>query len=455
MQDPVANLACLPKRFPHIRRWCIAYSGGLDSEVLLSAAALALPTSCILAIHINHQLQVDADLWAKHCEDRAAQLGVKFFAINVAPASHSEAAAREARYGAFAKVLTSDDALLMAHHADDQAETLLFRLCRGTGVSGLSGMSEIRSFSSGVLVRPFLTLPRQVLYGWAVAHQLEWVDDPSNSSPDYDRNFLRLNILPTLRDRWPQITRRLSETASHMNEAKSLLQEIAAEDLRACQELPEVVKLPLLKSLSLARVQNLLRFWLAQWSVSLSEKQFQQICTQFLSSGENPERELKLSREWQLRTYRQRLFFCPVVEPEVVEREVVERENVDRQVTDSIYSSLTTSMKLALGELRLPASLIDSGRVLTLKTGLKNVSIKPVGRSGSKRLSQLFQEAGVPPWLRTQWPLICDHQGVLLVPGICFASRWHKNDDSVGAWQPFGLSGEPFFVSLQYHLDPS
>lgn len=445
LQDPVAYLASLPERFPHVRRWCIAYSGGLDSEVLLSAAALVLPTASLVAIHINHQLQVDADAWEKRCQRRAADLGVQFLSAKVEPLGRSEVAARDARYGAFAQMLTPNDALLMAHHADDQAETLLFRLCRGAGVAGLSGMPETRPFSTALLIRPFLKFPRQILYQWAMSHQLEWIEDPSNTSPGYDRNYLRLNVFPNLRDRWPQIAKRFSETAGHMCEAQSLLQEIAQEDLHACAEFPEVLKLPVLRALSSARIQNVLRYWLAQWSLSLSEKQFQQICVQFLSNGTNPERELRLTPQWQLRTYRQRLFLCPVVKPELV----------SRHDEDSTNAKLKNSMELALGNLRLPAGLIDSELALTLKTGLKNVKIKPRGRAGSKGLSQLFQEAGVPPWLRSQWPLICDHQGVLLVPGICFASRWHKNDDSVGAWQPFGLSGEPFFVSLQYHLDPS
>lgn len=441
MLTPVSCLASLPGRYPEIRRWCIAFSGGMDSHVLLSAAVQALPDTSLLALHINHQLQPQASAWQVHCQQVAAQLNVPFKALQVSPSSASEQAAREARYAAFEQVLQPGDGLLMAHHAGDQAETLLFRLCRGTGVAGLAGMPEARPLQQGMLLRPFLALSRQMLQDWAVEQGLQWIEDPSNSALHYDRNYLRLQVLPTLTARWPALVSRLTETAGHMSEAQSLLNEMALADLQLCQERPEVLLLPVLQHLSQPHQHNLLRYWLAGWGVRLSETRLRQLKQQFFVMAENPERELRLSPDVFLRTYRQRLFLCPasrVVEP------------LDRLLTPE-----DCSLTLPSGRLLLPDELLQTEQPLRLSYRREGDRIRPAGRQGQRKLSQLFQEAGVPPWLRDSWPIIRDAEGVLWVPGLCYDMRWQKKTASMGRWQPFGLSGEPFFVSLQYHLDPS
>lgn len=437
MRGPIDCIAALPKRFPQVRRWCIAFSGGLDSQVLLSVAAQVLPLSSLVVVHVNHQLQPDAEAWEGHCQSQAGSLGVAFQAHKVQPNDASEAAARDARYAVFKRVLQSGDALLMAHHADDQAETLVFRMCRGAGVTGLSGMHDVRSFEDALLIRPFLKLSRQSLHTWAVNQKLSWIEDPSNASVQYDRNYIRLEILPRLASRWPKIGARLSATASHLREAQTLLDEVAQSDLQQCCEMPEVLTIPLLERLSLARIHNVLRFWLTGFNHRLSETQLKQIKVQFFQTEGNPERELWLSKRYCLRTYRKRLFVCTTAPG------------------NQSAAPLAIKMFLAVGELTLPTQLLEHSDPLKIISGLTAEKIQPAGRLGRKRLSQVFQEAGVPPWLRQEWPLICDSEGVLLVPGICFVERYPKKMESVGTWQPFGLSGAPFFVSLQYHLDPS
>ncbi len=439
MSDPVTLLANLPQRFPQVRRWCIAFSGGLDSQVLLSAAVQALPLSSILVLHVNHQLQTHANAWQEHARQTAEKLGVEFVALKVDPVSSSEASARNARYSAFSQILGEGDALLMAHHADDQAETLMFRLCRGSGVAGLVGIPDVRALDQAIIIRPWLTLSREELHAWAKQHSLDWVEDPTNQHTDYDRNYLRLEVLPTLRARWPKLNQRLVETASHMSEAQSILQDMAALDWQQVAEMPEVIRIPPLLSLSLARQHNLLRYWLAGHSISLSESQLEQLRVQFFSGGHNPERLLKLNDRYGLRTYRQRLFLTPLVAHDLKRQEM----------------KLSQLMILPAGELHLPESILAYDQSLSIDYGRQDDKIYPAGRGVGKSLKQLFQEKGVPPWLRASWPLLGDEKGVLWVPGICFDQRWQKKEDSVGSWQPFGLSEQPFFVSLQYHLDPS
>ncbi|MFC6670032.1 tRNA lysidine(34) synthetase TilS [Marinobacterium aestuariivivens] len=220
---------------PGTRRWLIGFSGGLDSRVLVELAARCLDPTRILLLHVNHHLQAEADSWAVRCRRTAAALGLGIRVLNVAPASASEADAREARYRAFEGELQTGDCLLLGHHADDQAETLLLRLLRGAGVRGLKGMPRSRRLGAGRLLRPLLDIKRADLQSWARQQGLEWIEDPSNAGLDYDRNFLRHRVLPPLAERWPDCARRTAHSSGHLDEAAGLLAEVAGDDLAACR----------------------------------------------------------------------------------------------------------------------------------------------------------------------------------------------------------------------------
>lgn len=255
--------------------WRVAFSGGLDSTVLLHALVkLAerhqLPP--ISAIHIHHGLQPAADAWPEHCRQFCAEWGVPLQVIHVQirPGASLERAAREARYAAFASSLKHGELLLAAQHRDDQAETLLFRLLRGAGVRGLAAMPVSRALGSGWLLRPLLAVARSELERWAQAHQLQWVDDPSNQSLEHSRNYLRHQVMPVLERRWPQASGNMARAAAHLGEAQSLLDELAEMDLQDAQASDEWPWLPLpsldlsaLRVLSPARQRNALRRWLS------------------------------------------------------------------------------------------------------------------------------------------------------------------------------------------------
>src|SRR5690606_31005852 len=151
----------------------------------------------------------------EHCQRFCRQLGVPLQVVHVqvAPGASQERAAREARYAAFASALEEGELLLTAQHRDDQAETLLFRLLRGSGVRGLSGMPESRVLGSGLLLRPLLAVGRAELEGWAAAHQLQWINDPSNQCLDHSRNYLRHQVVPVLQQRWPQASGNIARAA--------------------------------------------------------------------------------------------------------------------------------------------------------------------------------------------------------------------------------------------------
>ena len=255
--------------------WRIALSGGLDSTVLLHLLAClrereALPR--LSAVHVHHGLQAVADTWPAHCQALCDELGVplRIERVQVDGGASLERAAREARYGAFERQLGRDEVLLTGQHRDDQAETLLFRLLRGAGVRGLSGMPAARRLADGWLVRPLLKVSRAQLEAYARQHGLSWVEDPSNTDTGLARNFLRREVLPALARHWPQAGASLARTAEHMREAEQLLGELAELDLAAaCGEstfawlnVPSL-ELAALVQLSEARQRNALRYWLA------------------------------------------------------------------------------------------------------------------------------------------------------------------------------------------------
>ncbi|WP_277760788.1 tRNA lysidine(34) synthetase TilS [Pseudomonas sp. A34-9] len=254
--------------------WRIAFSGGLDSTVLLHLLAhLAKSESVppLSAIHVHHGLQAAADAWPQHCQSVCDALGVPLQVerVTVQPGASLERAARDARYAVFSSLTSANDLLLTGQHRDDQAETLLFRLLRGAGVRGLSGMPAQRPVGQGTLVRPLLGISRAELQAYAQAHQLRWIEDPSNQDRQFSRNYLRHQIMPLLTGRWPQAQASMARSAAHLREAQGLLDELAQIDLAqaatahdfAWLGLPSLELAPL-AALSAARQRNAISHWL-------------------------------------------------------------------------------------------------------------------------------------------------------------------------------------------------
>ncbi|EJM07802.1 MULTISPECIES: tRNA lysidine(34) synthetase TilS [unclassified Pseudomonas] len=254
--------------------WRIAFSGGLDSTVLLHLLAHLVKTESLpplCAVHIHHGLQAAADAWPQHCQSICDALGVPLLIerVKVQPGASLERAARDARYAVFSSLTQANDVLLTGQHRDDQAETLLFRLLRGAGVRGLSGMPTRRPVGQGTLVRPLLEISRAELEAYAQAHQLRWIEDPSNEDRQFSRNYLRHQVMPLLTGRWPQAQASMARSAAHLREAQGLLDELAQIDLApaatahdfAWLGLPSLELAPL-AALSAARQRNAISHWL-------------------------------------------------------------------------------------------------------------------------------------------------------------------------------------------------
>ena len=254
-------LAGFAARHGEASRYVVAYSGGLDSSVLLKLLADTAGVP-VKAVHVDHRLHPESGDWARFCRSAAAALDVEFALLLIEPDPASgqglEAAARALRYRALEAELEPGDWLLSAHHLDDQAETLLLNLMRGSGPDGLAAMPGWRPFGRNWLLRPFLDVPRSALERSARERSLCWIEDPGNAGFEQDRNYLRHRVLPVIRQRWPDALTRLERSVRRAAEARGLLQELARADLDTLGE-AERIALAGLRALSGARQRNVIR----------------------------------------------------------------------------------------------------------------------------------------------------------------------------------------------------
>ncbi len=395
----------------------MAFSGGLDSTVLLQLLAdlarrEALPP--LRAIHVHHGLQSAADAWPEHCRRVCTALGVplEVVRVQVEAGSSLEQAARQARYAAIELRLEDGEVLLTAQHRDDQAETLLFRLLRGAGVRGLAAMPARRRLGRGWLVRPLLDVSRGELEAHARRLGLTWVEDPSNDSLEFSRNYLRHQVMPVLAQRWPQTATTLARTAAHMAEAQALLDELAEMDVAmmaspgayAWLPVPSLALAPML-SLSPARQRNALRHWLAPFTAlpdSEHWKGWESLCA--AAADSTPVWRLAAG---ELHRCGDRLWWLsgrwlrPVVGPVAWND-----PNQALQLPDNGSVQIAGAAAPARYEVRYR----QGGEVLQVP-----------GR-GSRDLKRLLNEAGVPRFARARLPLLyADGQlvGVANLPGLC------------------------------------
>jgi tRNA(Ile)-lysidine synthase len=259
------RLAQLLPGFPDVTV-CVAFSGGADSTALLAALAqLKRPPLKVRALHVDHRLHPHSSSWAAHCRRvaRALDVPLQVRTANVARARGEslEAAARAARYQLLAAALAPDEALVTAHHQDDQLETVLLQLLRGAGLAGIAAMPATVSFARGALVRPLLPWSRAELSAWVRSQGLDWIEDPGNSELRLDRNYLRTRVLPLIRERWPAAAATVSRAARHAAEAQRLLDALGAADA-ARAGFGAMLSAQRLRTLPPERRRNALRFWI-------------------------------------------------------------------------------------------------------------------------------------------------------------------------------------------------
>lgn len=406
----------------------IGLSGGMDSMLLLEClAAMSDIAPRLTAIHVHHGLNADADEWQALCERRCDALNIPLIKERVQVQTSGkgvEAAARDARYSAFEQRLPTDAVLLTAHHASDQAETLLLRLFRGSGLKGLRGIPSQRLLSgrdSGntdkrVILRPWLDFRRADLFLAAETLGVDWAEDSSNDDESFDRNWLRHSQIPELTARYPSLEKTLVRTARHLADDYLLLQTLLqpvydaamtecqwASTGKYCLSVAELARQP-------SRVRfHLLSYWLEQNQVDVPETgSLMHWLNQCLTAA--PDRQpLLLSGEFRLQRHRQHLYVWS-----------------EQSTPDTVNEVPATWGR---GSIRLRDDETASMPVIPPHYELRpaklctDVRLRPEGRP-AQRLKNIWQETGVPPWLREHWP-------VLLRSGEPVALLGLMNDRSV------------------------
>ena len=397
--------------------WHIAFSGGLDSTVLLHLLANLAHTETLpplSAVHIHHGLQAAADTWPSHCQAVCESLGVplRVMRVQVQPGASLERAARDVRYQAFAEVTEAGQVMLTGQHRDDQAETLLFRLLRGAGLRGLAAMPVHRPLAGGHLVRPLLDVSRAELEAYAHEHQLIWVEDPSNADTRFSRNYLRHRVFAVLTERWPQAVISLARTAEHLSEAQALLDELAVMDLQAADQpspfpwlaFPSLALAPL-RELSEARQRNALRHWLVPLTRSPDSDHWAGWYS--LRDAKGDAQPLWRLADGQLHRCGERIWWLPATCSEL---------------SDAPVSWTHPQNPLELpgnGRLSFTGEAPKGPLVIRYRQGGEIVEVPGRGRRDLKRL---LNECGLPGFVRGRLPLLYQGEQLLGVPGL--AGLW-------------------------------
>nr|WP_240096974.1 tRNA lysidine(34) synthetase TilS [Thermomonas flagellata] len=410
----------------------VGFSGGLDSRVLLDllAADPRMRALGLSALHVHHGLHPEADAWAAHCAGVCAALGVPLQVVQVRVDRDCglgpEGAARQARHAAFAEALDADEILVLAHHQDDQAETLLLRALRGAGVDGLAAMRPWRRFARGWLWRPLLAQPRAVLAAYARTHGLQWLEDPSNADPALDRGFLRREILPRLRQRWPQATAALARSAALSAQAADLLADEDAAALVAARLGADTLRVEAVRALPAARRMRLLRHWIAALGLPpLPERALARVEGELLAARADAQPRI----DWhgaRLQRWRDRLHAGPI-----------------RPALPPDWSTLwdgRTPLRLPTGDCLLLEGTAGFDAPLQVHARRGGERLRLPGRRHTHALKHLLQEAGIPPWERARLPLLRHPDGALLAAGAALIGArladWLQHHHARLHWQP-------------------
>ena len=423
------SLVSVFKQCEQATRIIIGYSGGVDSHVLLHVCANHPAfKDKLTAVYVHHGLQAEADAWAEHCANITTQLGVQFkvLRVNASPAQGEspEEAARNARYTALKTLVAKDNVLLVAQHREDQLETVLLQLFRGSGLKGLSGMPEAMEFGKGQLLRPFLTVSKQTIDTYAVENALSWITDPSNFSNDYDRNFLRNAVLPLLKQRWPACDKTVSRSAKHCAEAQALISEQARELFgHVFNAIDNTLLITSLIKLDIAKQDLVIREWFNCLGYKMPSAAFVKRLRAEVVSARQDSDPILTGAGYTVRRYRDKLYCLTHDAPETIRNFVWQTGELsvkisEHQVLELVYASSGISFD------QWQQSIVT---VQARKGGEK---LRLPNRIGRHALKDLFQEAGIPPWKRELTPLIYLDEELVAVGDLWISANYYQVNSS-------------------------
>lgn len=394
-------------------RVVLALSGGVDSRVLLHLLHQYRATQRseldVCAVHVHHGLSPNADHWAERCEQWAAsaQMECHVEKVTLDCGSESlEAKARQARYQALEHYLSQGDVLLTGHHSDDQVETFLLALKRGSGPKGLSAMGKQKPLREGTLLRPLLDVSREAIVAFAREHQLDWIEDESNQDARFDRNFIRHHVSPVLTERWPHLPTAIARSAQLCAEQELLLDELLEDKFAAVLLADASLSIEALSTCSEAMRARLMRMWFAEHQLAMpSVNQLALIWQQVALARCDANPRFVVDGQQEVRRYQQRLYL-------VDDQASLEDWQHEIAIDQSI------ELPANLGHLALRTSSQGSLSLAALGAQPLRITFDPQGftahpseRGHRRSMKKLFQEYGVPSWLRRRTPiLMCGDQ---------------------------------------------
>lgn len=421
-------------------RVCVGLSGGRDSVVLLHLIAHSRADLDIVlsAVHVNHQISPHADTWAafcaKLCETLAVPLNVRRVTVQRDGGKGLEAAAREARYGAFAG--TGADAIVLAHHRDDQVETVLLQALRGAGLKGISGMPMIKALKQSdhkIIVRPLLDVDSKTLAMYAAHHKLDWIEDESNVDLQYFRNYLRRELLPRIAVHAPHYRESLTRLGRHAADAQHLLDELADVDSKPAVE-GDRLKLESLLTLSDLRAKNMLRYFFSRSGIPVPNMvQLNEIMRQLRSRKQDDSTEI----QWANRVLRCHAGFIHI--DVAIEREVNAWRIPWHGETELLLPNGCGVLRLEPGIGKGIARSKLARDAVTIRSRVGGERLRPDTSRPRRTLKNLLQEAAILPWQRRRMPLLFSGDVLVWVPGIGVAVGFaaDPNQDSISiTWQP-------------------
>jgi tRNA(Ile)-lysidine synthase len=415
------NLLELINRIPAGRCCWIAYSGGIDSTVLLHFIYTHRDkvSRDIRAVHVNHNISKFSDEWAEHCKQFCNELNIRFELLTLDARNYEgfgpEAYARELRYATISRLLSINDILLTAHHRDDLAETFILQLMRGAGPEGLAGIPQIREFGPGWIIRPFLEYTREQLNAYAIQNSLQWIEDESNSDLSLDRNYIRNQLIPYLQQHWPAVSRTLARSANHQADLLDILRYSAEIDLNNTM------------AESVARKRNLLRYWLKiNNKPAATSTIIEEIIINLVDARHDSHPLISWSNT-EIRRYRDRIYLMQAL------------PQIDNTV--SYTWILPDSLDIKFGRLEAKQTTGSGIKIESLVNNIINVrfrhggeEIKPAGRKESHKLKKMYQQAGIPPWKRDRIPLLYINDELASVTGCWIDQKFHARDNERG-WE--------------------
>ena len=426
----------------------VAFSGGIDSTVLLHLLVCLRNqghiTHQLSAIHVNHGLSVNANCWADQCVEFCKLLQVDLIIEHVIinATANIEAQARNKRYRVFEQNLPKNGYLLMGHHLDDQAETVLFRLFRGSGLDGLSGIPVERKLGSGKIFRPLLDCKKKNICRYAKKHKLQFVTDQSNKDQRFTRNYLRQFLIPILEHKWPGVSSRLSFLAEEIADIRDRMDNAVKTAGKTVIKKPpsilwccaSVIDLDALAKLDGHLARRVLRYWIFnQGALIPNRNQLKSIVSYLIDANCDAKPCIQLGK-LQLRRFSGKIALLPQlldhIEPfhwNYLEKKVIILSNASK-----IW------VEFGQGKIDLPATNLLVLFRRNLPSGFKcSVS----GKKGRKTVKRWLQEYRVPPWIRDRIPLIFYQNKLVAVPGLFigegFQINKNNNDGGIGFfWVP-------------------